>query len=113
MLRRWATAIRRSTSPPRSAGDGPEHEQQAERRARELAAHCSRHEVRAACAGYLASLQAETIIKAAADCDGFVEQPRVIGDFALTNGVLAWVWCRAERRDELVSRVEVAFVLEE
>lgn len=98
---------------PEGAGAAPGDEHAALATARELVARSRRRDVRAPRAGYLASVDAAAVLHAADECDGFVEQRCVIGEFALTDALLAVVWCSEQRLDELSARVERSFVLNE
>lgn len=98
---------------PEYVGEAPGDAEAAERDARAIVERSVSREVRAPRAGYLASVNADTILAAADDCDGFVEQRQTIGEFTVTGGLLAVVWCSRESLDELAERVESAFVLNE
>ncbi len=98
---------------PSGAGAEPDDPGEAERAARARAESGTPCEVRAPRAGYLASVQAADVVKAACAADAFVEQRVQIGNFAVTGAVLANVWCDTPERDALLDRVCVAFVLNE
>lgn len=98
---------------PQYVGSGPGSEEESEGSARLLVQRSASREVRAPRAGYLASIDATSVLAAAEECDGFVEQRRAIGDFTLTGALLAVTWCSDERLEELTARVQDAFVLNE
>lgn len=98
---------------PADAGESPHDERAAANAVAALVDRLSRRVVRAPRAGYLASVDAVGLLKAADACDGFVEQRCVIGDFAVTGAGLAVVWCADDRLDELCACVESSFVLSE
>lgn len=98
---------------PLGFGDGIEDRRRAESAVRERAAGAASREVRAPRAGYLTSVDADDLLAAAEAHDGFVEQRRAIGDFALTGALLAEVWCAEADLDALAGRVERGFELYE
>lgn len=98
---------------PMEVGASPERPAGAEAQAEELVGALSAHEVRAERAGYLASVEGDRILAAADGRDGFVEQVLAIGDFALTGGLLARVWCPERAAPDLTAEVRRAFVLNE
>jgi uncharacterized membrane protein len=98
---------------PDAVGEPPEDERAADEAIRELTSRAAPREVRAPRAGYVASVKGYALLAAAEECEGFVEQRVPIGDFCVTGAVLALVWVEPPRREELVRRVEAAFVLNE
>ena len=97
---------------PTEVGTSPPDPEAAEARVEELTGSPP-HEVRAPRAGYLASVAGERILAAAERRDGFVEQVLAIGDFAVTGGLLARVWCPEAEARELTGEVKRGFDLNE
>lgn len=98
---------------PEEVGEAPTEPEAAEQAARAILDRSVAREVRAPRAGYLASVKALDLLADADACDGFVEQREAIGDFVVTGGILAVAWCSEGGIEELATRVESAFVLNE
>ncbi len=98
---------------PRGLGRAPDDARAAERRVREATAEHEEREVEAPRAGYLASVEAVPVMRAATELGGFVEQRRALGEFVVTGSTVAIVWAPPEALDELAERTRDAFVINE
>lgn len=62
-------------------------------------------DVRSIGAGFVRTIDAQAIVDLATEADALVAQEVLIGDFALTDTLLARVWCEASRSEEVAQRV--------
>lgn len=98
---------------PTEVGESPADLGLAEAGVRELARRSVRRTVTAPRAGYLASVEAVELLRAAERRDGFVEQRCAIGDFIVTGGAMAVVWAPQPEAEALAAETNRAFVLNE
>lgn len=114
LIRRLAAEGHRAIDEPypRPVHGEPPDEEQAEAQARAVTESVEPVPVKAPRAGYLASVRADSLIRAASEDDAFVEQRVAIGNFVLTGETLAFVRSRGDA-ESLCERVSRDFILNE
>ena len=95
---------------PDDVGREPTDREEAERRTRRRMASADPIPIRAPRSGYLTGVDPSIVLGQATERDALVRQRTAIGDFVLTDSLLAEVWCEGDR-DGLAAALSEAFAI--